>query len=483
MKHLGMLVLLLAVAFAMVRNKIAHTPYGYDEGDYMFAASMGMERNWFDIGSIPLTEFISIGRRRGADPTQRAGLSALARGASDPVFYRHWHGPLYYFWLTIPSYLSLDEHATRALSLVFPFLTVLAMYFGSLFILGGTTGQVGAILSSALFLWSPVTLETSELAPHMLFVLCYVCGLTMLAKAAAGGGRRFYYAAVVCAGLAFSTLEVALVFILVLAIFAWWQRAPLASDWPLARNSAGILIATILAAWPSGLLKLSFVKAWLGMLYLLVFRKGAWGNVTLAQSWADRFAISPVEWCLFAVALVLLIGTRNRRERDGAVTFLLFAALMVLATFRVYAPGPRYMTPFFPALELFTAWIIAPAIVRLSRPWLVYGSLAAICCLLIWNAERHLSGFLLREDPRPAEALVAVRTSGLEEKRLLVPSVDIPMLHYYFPRMRVKGYSSESEIAADRNGSHFDAVLYPDYSLRVEAAALRPWQIQSRRRA
>jgi hypothetical protein len=101
----------------------------------MFAASMGMVRNWFDIGSIPLTEFISIGRGRGADPTQRAGLSALARGVNDPVFYRHWHGPLYYFWLTIPSYLRLDEHATRAVSLVFPFLTVLAIYFGSLLIL------------------------------------------------------------------------------------------------------------------------------------------------------------------------------------------------------------------------------------------------------------------------------------------------------------------------------------------------------------
>jgi hypothetical protein len=270
------------------------------------------------------------------------------------------------------------------------------------------------MLSSALFLWSPVTLETSGLAPHMLFVLCYVCGLMMLAKAAAGGGRRFYYAAVVCAGLAFSVLEVALIFILVLAIFAWWQRAQLASDWPLARNSAAILIATILAAWPSGLLKLSFVKAWLGLLYLVVFRKGAWGNVTLAQSWADRFAISPVEWCLLAVALVLLITTGKRRERDGAVTFLLFAALMVLATFRVYAPGPRYMTPFFPAVELFTAWIIAPALVRLYRPWLVYGAVSTICCLLIWNAERHLAGFLMREDPRPAEALIALRTSGLE---------------------------------------------------------------------
>jgi hypothetical protein len=305
----------------------------------------------------------------------------------------------------------------------------------------------------------------------MLFVLWYACGLLSLAKAAAVGRRRYYYAAVVFAGLAFATMEVTFVLILVLAIFAWWQRGPLGSDWRLARNSVGFLIGTVLLMWPSGLLKLSFAKAYLVMLYLAVFRKGAWGDVTLAQTWADRFAICPVEWILFASALVLLVltGKRadNRRERDGAVTFLLFAGLMILATLRVYALAPRYTTPFLAAVDLFTAWTLGPALARLARSWQVYGGLAAFCCLLSWNSHRQMSGFRLWESPRPAATLIELRTNGLAEKAILAPRLDIPTLHYYFPQMRVQGYSSPSEIPGYRSDGQFDAVIYPDDSIEV----------------
>jgi Dolichyl-phosphate-mannose-protein mannosyltransferase len=471
MKHLLVLGILFAVAFAMVRARISHTPYVYDEADYMFAASLGMEDNWLDIGSMPLTEFVTIGRRRGADASQQTALSATARSASDPVVYRHWHGPLYYYWLTVLSNLKIDEHTTRSLSMIFPVLTVLAIYFGSVLILGGKEGMAAAILASALFLWSPVTLETSELAPHLMFVLWYICGLLALAKAAADGSRRYYYAAVVFAGLAFATMEVAFVLILVLAIFARWQRGLLDSDWRLVRNSAGILIGTILVAWPSGLLRLSFVKAYLVMLYLAVFRKGAWGDVTLAQTWAKRFAISPVEWSLFAVALVLLVvtgrNTGNRRERNGALTFLLFAGLMILSTLRVYAEGPRYTTPFLAAVDLFTAWMLGPVLARLTRSWQLYGALGAICCLLIWNSHRQMSGFRLGESLHPDATLIALRSSGLTEKTILAPRIDIPTLHYYFPQMRVEGYSSPSEIPGYRRDVHFDAIIFPDHSVEV----------------
>lgn len=465
MKHLVVLGILVAITFTTVRNKISHGPYDYDEADYMSAASLGLERNWVDAGSMPLTDFVAAGRRSGADANQRAGLSALARSGSDPVVYRHWHGPLYYFWLTIPSSIKANEHTTRELSLVFPVVTVLVIYCGSLLILGGIEGQVAAILASALFLWSPVTLETTELAPHMLFVLWYVCGLMLLAKAAAGGGRRYYYAAVVCAGLAAATLEVAFVLILVLAIFAWWQRRQLGADLVLARNSIGVLLATVLVSWPTGLLKLNFVKAYMVMVYLAVFRKGAWGDVTFLQTWSRRIAVSPVEWFLFAAALVLLIATGKRQDRRYGMVFLLFAGLMILATLRVYAEGTRYMTPFFAAVEIFTAWTLAPMLVRFARPALVYGALGVICFSLIWNSERQLSGFRLNENPAAFAVIDAIRARGLAEKTLLIPRMDIPTLHYYFPGMQTQAYTDPGEISIDRRDRHFDAVLYSDGSL------------------
>jgi hypothetical protein len=319
-----------------------------------------------------------------------------------------------------------------------------------------------------------VTLETSELAPHMLFVLLYVCILMLLAKAAAGGGRGCYYAAAACAGLAFSTMEVAFVPILVLIIFAWWQRSALHTDWRLVRNSAAFFLTAVLVAWPASLLKLSFVKAYLVMAYLAVFRKGAWGDVTLGQTWALRFLISPVEWCLFAVALLLLVFPGKRRERPGALTFLLFAALMILAIFRVYAPGPRYMTPFFAAVELFTAWMLAPALSRLARPLPLYGTVTAICVLSIWSAHWQLSRFLIREDPRPAAALHALSANKLGQKTLLAPREEIPVLHYYFPHMQVRGYSGVPEIPGAHSADHVDAVLYPDYSLKIGPSSASP---------
>ncbi len=465
MRHLAILAVLLGVAFFLVNGKISQRPYGYDEADYMFATSLGPGHNWLDTGSISLARFIEIGRQHGADPTQQGSLSTLARSEADPVVYRHWHGPLYCLWLTIPANLDLDEHAVRAFGLIFPFLTVLVLYFGSLFVLGEKEGQIAAILSSALFLWSPITLETSELAPHMMFVLWYICGLILLAKAAATANRRFYYAAVVCAGLAFSTLEVAFVLVLVLLIFAWWQREALHAGWNLLRNSLAIFIATIVATWPSGLFKLSFVKAYLVMAYLAVFRKGAWGNVTFVQTWEKRLAISPVEWCLIAIALVLFFFSPRRqdqqRARNGALVFLLFGGLMVLATLKVYAEGAHYMTPFFAAIELFAAWVLGSQISRLATPMRI-GALAVVGCALIWNAHHRLSGFMLSEDTSAARVLDDVRDRGLSEGSLLIPKIDIPMFHYYFPTMRISGYGSAEELSSETRQNHFDAVLYPD---------------------
>lgn len=477
MKHLLLFGIILAVSLTLLHDKISRAPYGYDEADYMFAASLGIENNWLDAGSMPIDRFVAAGRRHSSTGGQQVALSALIRSADDPVFYRHWHGPLYYFWLAATRNLKLDEHGMRAMSLVVPLLTGLAIYFGSLLVLGGKEGTATAILGSALFLWSPVTLETSELAPHMLFVLWYICALTLLAKAAIGGGRRYYYVAVIFAGLAFATMEVTFVLILVLMIFAWWQRGPLGSDWRLARNSVLILGGTILLVWPSGLFKLSFIKAYLVMVYLAVFRKGAWGDVTLAGTWAHRLALTPVEWCLFAVSLIFFIAmgkiSRNRRERPGAGTFLLFALLMILATFRVYSEIPRYTTPFFAALELFAAWVIGPVAARFSRPGYTYGALAAICCLLIWNTHRQMSGIRVPENPPSAVMLTALRTKGLSGKSVLAPTSDIPMLHYYFPRMRVDGYSNENEIPLARSRGNFDAVIHTDNSVEAGADELR----------
>ncbi|HWF09182.1 MAG TPA: glycosyltransferase family 39 protein [Bryobacteraceae bacterium] len=477
MKHLIFLAVLFGVAFYLVHNRIGSLPYGYDEADYMFAASQGVEANWLDRGTVPITDFVRAGLQRGTVPGGLTALSALERSSPDTLFQRHWHGPLYYYWLTVMRHLQVDEHSMRFLSLLFPGLTALVMYFGSSAVLGGLQGQVAGMLASMLFLWSPVTLQSTELAPHMLFVLCSVSALLLLAKVAAGGGRRYYYAAAVCSGLAFCTLEVALVLIAVMLFVVWWRRESLAPDRRFARDAAALFIVPVLVIWPTSLLKLSFIKSYIVMAFLAIFRKAAWGDITFAQTWRLRFLTSPVEWILILVALLCLAQRDSgyaRYARKAAITFLLFAGLMILAMLPVYSETQRYATPFLAGLDLFAAWTLSSLLVRPLRPRITYATLAAICGLLYLSAAYELSTYVPAEDHRQANALNALRVAGLENKTVLIPEPDFPTLHYYLPKMRAQPYANTSAIPAELRESHFDAVLYPDYSLRMNPSPAEP---------
>ena len=77
MKHALALGAILAVFVLLARREIFTWPYYYDEADYMFAASLGLSANWLDRPSQPLTEFIRVGLRDGADPSKRAELSVM----------------------------------------------------------------------------------------------------------------------------------------------------------------------------------------------------------------------------------------------------------------------------------------------------------------------------------------------------------------------------------------------------------------------
>ena len=52
----------------------------------MYAASLGWFANWTDTPSIPLSAWRSVN-------------SAELRASSDTLFYRHFHGPLFHYFL------------------------------------------------------------------------------------------------------------------------------------------------------------------------------------------------------------------------------------------------------------------------------------------------------------------------------------------------------------------------------------------------
>ena len=80
----------------------------------------------------------------------------------------------------------------------------------------------------------------------------------------------------------------------------------------------------------------------------------------------------------------------------------------------------------------------------------------------------------MEQDPRPRAMLAAIQAQGLENKRVLVPQVDLPTLHYYFPQGTFRGYLQIGEIANSLAATHFDAVLYPEYPVRLETTHVSP---------
>jgi len=455
MKHALALAAILAVFVFVARRDVLPGPYYYDEADYMFAASLGARANWTDRPSQSLADFVRVGLAEGRNPAKRAQLSNTARAGSDVNFYRHWHGPLYFYWLSFIARLRLDERATRGLSYVFPILTTLVLYFGSLWIFAETAA---AILSAALFLWSYATVFTDEIAPHQLFVLCSMAALILLMKWRATGNARCWYGSVIAAACAFCTLEVAFVLVVVLILCA--------GRIPSIGKSIWTFLLTVAALWPAALAKLTFVKAYLFMAYLAVFRASAWGRTGLLETWRLRFAQSPVEWLLLSFAGMLYFRSLDSPTRKQLFPVVLYGGLMILALLRVNSETPRYMLPFLAAFQFAAGCTFAFAI----RNWKPMPSSVAVTAILLAVLGETLFNVLAHPvlpSPRLADVLTTIRAANLDAKQLLAPRNDVPTIHYYFPRIATRGYLEAAERDAILTQTDCDAVLDTGYPVAL----------------
>lgn len=451
---------MLAVFFFLARSQIFTWPYYYDEADYMYAVSLGWQANFTDTPSQPVTEYIRSGLSQGREAGARADLSRRIRSSGDVNFYRHWHGPLYFYWLLELQPFGLTEAATRGLSYVFPVLTFALLYAGCLWLLPGPEGLLAGTLAGAFYLWSYSTVRTNEIAPHALFALCYIAALLLLMKWSSTGAPRYWYAAVLASACAFCTLEVAFVLIATLLVVAALD-GKLAGGLKNARftlKSLAVFFGAILLLWPSALARLNFVKAYLFMAYLAIGRESPWGRVTLADTWRLRLTHAPVEWLLIAASVVLYFRFRDAGARRLAFPALFYAGLMLVVLARVGTDTPRYMLPYLPAFHLFAGLTFAQAL-KAWKPLPQAAAAAVLCLLALGNTAAQVALHPIRESPRLRAELSSLRERRFDGKRLLVPQAELPMIHYYFPRAELWGYADESEKSAWLGRCQFDAVL------------------------
>jgi hypothetical protein len=463
MKHALVLAGLFVGFLFLARDSAPSSPYSYDEADYMYAAGRGFVANYLDSPAQSIVEFARVGLGRGREAGSRGFLSEYIRASGDMNFYRHWHGPLYTYWLIAISPLDADERLTRQLlGLFFPILGIAIVYGFSIRLFESIPI---AVLAAVMYGWSHAVTRTTELAPHQLFAVCCLASLLAAAALLKAGDRRYWYLSVVFAALAFCTLEVCFVLIIVLLLFAWRERAALGLDLQLAARTVLVFLSTVLIVHPASLLKLTFIKAYAFMLYLAVFRKGAWGGTTLAGTWLLRLENAPFEWLLIACALVLFFTFRQSPTRRYSRALLDFSVLMILVTLTVLTEDPRYLLPFLPVLAVFAAWTIGGWIQRFSSR---KQALVAIfvCALMFTNTNLYVERHPVTTNLRAVRLLTEIRQQHLQQGRLIVSHQELPMIHYYDPQTKLKSYTDAESLRSLLLSGEADAIVFPD--LRLE---------------
>ena len=464
------LILLSAIELLFVWISAANVgrgTYEYDEADYMYAASKGYIANYTDSPTMPFMEFLRLGLA-ARNPEQRAHVADTVRQDDDVLYYRHWHGPTYYLALIPVAGLGLDEAATRRSMLFIPALTIAFVYIGVAWLVPGEEGETAAFLASILFAFSSTMFRSSELAPHKLFALFCLTSLFALSKALVTGQARYLCVAVALACFACSTLEGAFVLLFPIVLCGVWERKRLGLDRTSAFRLSALALCALVVAWPGSVLRLSLPKSYFFMAYLFFLRRGhdAFEEITLTETWANRILTSPVEWLVIVAAISIYILSRDARTRLRPFLPLLvygFAAIFIIV--RITTVRLRYSFVFQPALDVFAAIAIASSLSRLRA--VTRNSVTVVVAVAL------VAGMLYQvhlgppaSDRRSYELVTYLRQKQWGGRLLLVNWSDVPVIHYYFPRFRLRSYRGADPTPSEISGSGAEIVLLTGYPIR-----------------
>ena len=442
--------------FALASPGIPTGPFFSDEPDYAYAASQGWFANWIDRPALNLLQFVRLGLGSGREVHHRLELSHTIRNYGDIHFYRHWHGPLFFYWLAIIGNWATEERQLRFLSLLIPATGAVLVYFGCLWVM--PSSQLIAMLSATFYAAGYSVVGSPELAPHQLFVVVSLASLFCLAKLDASRDRKWWWWSCVWAAVSFATLEVAFVNVTILLLFGWRCRAVLRSCCQVWLRSVGLFLAVAVLLWPAGIFKLEPLRSYILYAYMALFRKGAWGTTTLLQTWHVRLHSEPVEWFLVAAALTVWWFLPRKTGKNIAFPFLFYGLLMFAVMFKVNALPPRYVLLFLAPLTVFAGITLGTALQSWPKP--VQQSLVGIMILLVSAGTwRFVHTRPPSANSRDQEIILSLRSRLLDGKTLLAPQGDVSVLHYYFPRINLALYLDEDSKQRAILAGGIDAIL------------------------
>ena len=460
---------LLVIAIFLFAPLLPTQRFGYDEADYMYAVSKGFRANYLDEGAISALTFVKKGLE-GLHSSDWSGLSKYIRKTDDITFYRHYHGPLYFYSiLMVKPWLAQQERSVRVLNLATLLMCAMILFVGALFVVPEHAG-VAACLSACFLLVSPNNLDTVMwVGPHTLYTATSLVALFFMAKLVQSNQTRHLYASVVAIAIAFTAIEYAVLLLVTLLVVVAVRRKILlpggaAKDLLLLVAKCAVLfLATIAVLWPAAIFKLTLAKDYLFFAYFAAVRSAtSYGTDSLAHVWWLRVRSSPLEFtCLVLFAGIFVSGLIRKTFRPFLLPFAIYAALMFLTTVRNHSLSPVYVSSMLPPLYFIGAVLLVGTVASRGRP--AYALLAVVVAAFAINgylyAYRPLSR--LQPDPRTNGLVEVLDRAGVRNSKILMAHDYLPTAHYYFPSNEYVPYADSAPIdQLLSSASQFDGLLY-----------------------
>jgi hypothetical protein len=439
--------------FAIFHDAASPAPFTYDEADYMMGAKLGFAANYLDTNAMSLPQFVDMGWKAQRKELSRKSLSEYIRARRDPVFYRHYHGPLNAYWLSaVAAAGGSAESWMRLSNIFFHVLTFVTVYAGILWVFGPQF-RIAAVAASTLYLFCVNNiLATTTLSSHPLYLWLSILTLFGIAKLAADPERkRFYWAAALCA-VSLCAIEYAVLLFFVLGVTLLSVRKKFFVEWTkreyLRFACAGVILilAVIALLWPSSILKFAIVEGFAYIVFLSAAHRGSFGDLPALEAWKERFGQFPMDMAALTVCVIAAaIFFRRSPRRGPLLPLLLYASLLGLTTLKNTSESARYISSMLAPFYVCGAVLLAERVTRIPALVQAFAS-AALFAAMLFVARGEVAAHALTNSSD--QTVVLDWMTGHSSAKVLVPALYLPTLQYYFPAASIASYPPETETAA-----------------------------------
>ena len=466
----GNCILLCVVALIFIKVYGSNLPsekYYSDEGDYMSAVSKGFLSNYLDKHSMSLFSFVSYGFKYGLSKENATTLSNIARASGGEDQFRHYHGPVFIYYLIIgKNFIDNSETAFRWLS-AFVLLACAIFVFMLLLLLNEPpTARVGCYLAAIMILFSPVLFDTvAFISPHMIYSLFTAVVLLLTAVIIKEKKLTYWYGALLCLALSTITIEYSPLLIVTFVISIYLNRKQLFPGWDkkeivlFIAKSVLFYFLVIFIVWPAGIVKLSLIKSYIMYVYAATIRSEYYGTQNYLTVWLYRFKLSPVELTIIFLSIGSAVFMLKRRK--WIFPFVLYCLLILLATIRNKSPASSHVSSF-----VTTGIILSGIIINNALSTKKITKFSAIFCIIALNYASFVYLFLPPYHRR--YDLLYNQLNGMVEyvnkhynERILVHRECLMTLHYYFPEKKIDSFREAREIGGFiQKGGEYSRVIY-----------------------